>query len=175
MIPYLYTASDVQLHLSDWAGFTGAASPELQRKIKRSIDNAYRALTNIRDWTYYIYRGRLNTNAMYQTGTIQYVNSTRTVTLTGGTLPSYTNLCVFRVGPVDYQVVNGSASGSTFQLSINSNPNQDIAAGTTYMLYQDMYVLPVNFQKMGMLRDWVRRRREKKAFRLGGPKMDEQA
>lgn len=28
---------------------------------------------------------------------------------------------------------------------------------------------------MGMLRDWVRSRREKKGFRLGGLKIDEQA
>lgn len=155
MIPYLYTYNDVQLHLADWAGFSGAASPEMQRKIKRAIDNSYRALTNLHDWTYYVFRGRINTNAMYATGTITYTNSTRTVTLSGGTLPSYTNLSIIRVGPVDYQVAQGSTNigTGTCQLSVNSNPGQDLAAGTAYTLYQDLYVLPVNFRSMGTLKD----------------------
>jgi hypothetical protein len=160
MIPAIFTYSDAIVALSDWAGFTGSPSPEMLRKVKRSIENSYRALTFKRNWSYYEYRGRINTNPLYNTGTIAYTNSTRTVTLTGGTLPSNTNLCILRVGPVDYPVVNGSANigAGTFQLSVNNNPTVDLVAGTAYTLYQDTYPLPVNFKNMGTLRDCNRSR-----------------
>lgn len=160
MVPYLYTHSDVVSHMSDWAGFTSAVTADMLRKIKRSVDNAYRALTHLRAWTIYTYRGRLNAAASYNTGTIAYTNSTRTVTITGGTLPANTNLCMFRVGAVDYPIVNGSANigAGTFQLSVNSNPGADLAAGTSYTLYQDTYVLPINFRSMGTVRDANRSR-----------------
>lgn len=160
MQPYVFTHNDVIGHLSDWSGFTGASSQDMLRKIKRSIDNAYRTLTHLKDWSIYAYRCRLNTNAMYNTGTIAYTHSTRTVTLTGGTLPSYTNLCTLRVGPVDYLIVNGSANigAGTFKLSVNSNPGADLAAGTAYTLYQDMYAQPVNLRAMGTLKDCNRSR-----------------
>ncbi len=155
MIPAIFTYSDAIVALQDWAGFTGSAPPDTLRKVKRSIENSYRALTYLKNWSYYEYRGRINSNPMYNTGTIAYTNSTRTVTLTGGTLPSNTNLCILRIGPVDYPVVNGSANigAGTFQLSVNTNPNADIAAGSPYTLYQDTYPLPVNFKNMGTLRD----------------------
>ncbi len=125
--------------------------------MKRSIDNAYRALTNLKEWSYYYYRGRINTAASYSTGTIAYTHSTRTVTLSSGTLPSNTDLCILRIGSVDYPVVNGSTNigAGTFQLSVNANPGSDVAAGTAYTLYQDTYPLPVNFSRIGTVKDTV--------------------
>lgn len=158
MVPYLYSHSDVIANLQDWAGFSGASSADFLRKIKRSIEAAYRVLTNLHDWRCYVYRGRINTNASYNTGTLAYTNSTRTATLSGGTLPSNTELCTCRINNVDYPVEKGSVSGNTFRMSVNANPNADLAAGTSYMLYQDLYPLPVNFRNMGTLRDANRSR-----------------
>ena len=125
-------------------------------------------------WSYYYSRGRVQTNAPFGSGvndtqiqgsgsgsTIQYQQSSGAVpylvTLTPGTdgdvwpawagtgqivLPGV-NVVNTSITSITYQVVS-RISDTQLQLSVNSNPGFDIAAGTTYTLYQDTYPLPID-------------------------------
>jgi hypothetical protein len=148
----IYTYSDVVEHLLDWVGVT-STDAVLLRKVKRAIEAAYREMPNLKNWTYYMVAGaRLSTVASYNTGTIAYTNSTRTVTLTSGTWPTWAKYGVLRIADVDYEVESRESSTS-LTLSINKNPGADVSSGTSYLIYRDTYPLPVNFAAMGMIRD----------------------
>ena len=146
----LWTYQDVIDHLSDWQG--GIADAKLLRNIKRAILTAYRDITNARLWSYYNQRGRVTTVADYDTGTIAYTHSTRAVTLTTGTWPSWAARGVLLIDDVEYQVYSRDSS-SQITLSVNSNPGENVASGTSYSIYQDTYTLPVDFTEAGEFKD----------------------
>lgn len=147
----IFTNSDVIDELCDFQGCSTTDAATL-RKIKRSIENAYREVANCRDWSYFLTRGRLNTVASYNTGTIAYTHSSRQVALTSGTWPSWAAFGLIQIAGVEYRVVTRT-SDSVLVLSVNHNPGADVDAGTTYDLYRDTYPLPVNWQSIGTVRD----------------------
>src|SRR5689334_1960458 len=61
------------------------------RHAREAVRRAYRDFPQRHSWNYYYRQRVLQTVASYGTGTISYTNSTRTVTLTGGTFPSWAN------------------------------------------------------------------------------------
>lgn len=148
----LTTYKDIVDHVVDFLG--GNPSGNALRDARRATLNGYRDLTTRHRWTYFYQRGRLNSAAPYQSGTIQYVNATRTVTLTttdGTSFPSWASNGVIAMtsqgaslpGNVLYEVAS-NPTPTTLILTQQSNPGIDIPAGTIYVLYQDTYSLPVD-------------------------------
>ncbi len=152
----IFSLSDVMSHLYDWCNVT-SSDAVTSRKIKRAVASAYREFFESRTWAYLMDRGRISTVANYTTGTIAYTNSTRAVTLTSGTWPSWAGLGRIIMGnpALEFPVVSRD-SDSQITLDVNSNPGADVAAGTSYNLWQDEYPLPVNCQSVGALKDSYR-------------------
>ena len=74
--------------------YCGASIDERNLRYARTaIQNAFRELSNSREWTYYQQIGFINTVASYSTGTIEYDHTgganERQVTLTTGTWPTW--------------------------------------------------------------------------------------
>ncbi len=144
--PAIFTFSDVVEASQDYLQgqtLAGAASAGAQQVIRHAIRSAYREIVSARDWKCMIRSGRIQLHAPYTTGTIAYDNATRTVTLTGGTWPSWTVDAAIRFDDVVSDVE--SVSGATLILDATMNPGQDVAAGTTYSLYPRWYCLPAGF------------------------------
>lgn len=134
--------SDVLSHLRDWAGVV--TDTNTTRMAYRAIQNALDNLMQAHQWTYYLRRFRLTTVASYSTGSIAYTHSTRTVTLTTGTWPSWAALGVLKISNVHYPVLS-QTSNSAVVLGSDLNPGDDVASGTEYTLYRDTYSLPADF------------------------------
>jgi hypothetical protein len=117
-----------------------------QRDIRSAILKAYNEVTTIRDWSHYQSHGRVITDAPYQTGTVSYNTSTRELTLTGGTWPTWATFGHVRIG-TRIAVVSARTSstvltldaGVTFPETITSQP---------YVLYRLLYPLPADFRNL---------------------------
>jgi len=144
----LTTYRDLIEYGLDYLGVDSSA--EGLRAVRNAVQTAYREYTNSHNWNYFYQRGRFNTVGQYVTGTIQYTHTggavERMVTLTGGTWPSWAQFGTLVVGVVKYSV-SALVNSTTLQLSENSNPGADLAAGTSYILYQDIYPLPADFRR----------------------------
>lgn len=145
MASQLWTYSDVLEAMLDWQGAN--PQPQMERQSRRAILAALDEVSQAHHWSFY-YRDRfITTSAPYSTGTIQYDHSggsyERVVVLTSGTWPTWAADGVLRIGTVNYEVLSRQST-TELQLSINSNPGADVAAGTSYTLYRDGYVLPVD-------------------------------
>lgn len=142
--PYVATFSDIIDAMEDFmAGQNTAAN---QQVIRRAILSAYREVISARDWKCLVRNGRIHLHAAQTTGTITYTHSTRTVTLSGATWPSWAVDAAIRIDDIVCDVE--SVSGLTLILDATMNPGADIAAGTTYTLYPRWYVLPAGFVSM---------------------------
>lgn len=147
----LITAKDALDRLTGYLGDnTGQAA---DRDIKRAIADSLRELASDHDWSYYIAEHLINFDASQTTGTIAYSASTRQVTLTGATWPTW--VAAYGV------IVMGShqsscriakrISGTVIELESATAPGTDISAGATYTVYRDKYPLPDDFHKGGQL------------------------
>lgn len=145
----LWTYRDVVDHLIDFIGRTaGDADP---RECKRAAAESLRELVNVHTWYHYYAPGRITTAAEYSTGTITYDHTggtyEREVTLASGTWPSNAALCELLISSVPYEVATRE-SDSVITLSAARNPGSDVAAGTSYTLQQESYVLPLDFVRL---------------------------
>jgi len=148
------TVSDLVVHALDYLG--GTSDQQANRDCLRCVLQSYREVTNARTWSYLSTHGRVLVNAPFQAGTIQYVHAgftsggvvyPRAVILSGSSWPA-------NVGP-GWQIRAGVVAGaverqvSTTLLTLSEDVNfkQDLAAGTTYVAYDDEYLLPSDFIK----------------------------
>lgn len=143
----LFTYSDAIDHVLDYLG--SGPTADFSRDARRAIQLAYRDLAVAHKWTLYYQDGMIHTVGAYQTGTIQYQDSSgsvpRLVTLTGGVWPSWAQYAVLRFnGNINYEVA-ARIDDTTLQLAAGSNPGEDVDAGQTYTLYRDTYPLPCDF------------------------------
>lgn len=138
----LSTYRDSVRHVVDYLG--GNAKENAVRYAKTAVLNAYREFATAARWTYYYSRGRVNTSAFYNTGTIQYTASTNQLVLTGGTWPSWAQYGTVVIQNISYDVAT-VLNSTTLQPSVNNAPVADIPAGTAYWIYRDTYPLPVDF------------------------------
>lgn len=122
------------------------------RAAMRAVDNALMRLPAQADWSYYNRRAMLRTQAPYSTGTVAYTHSSRQVALTTGTWPSWAAFGRIRFDDHTYDV-EARVSDSIITLASGENPGDDVAAGETFTLWRDEYVLPDDFLKLGMLTD----------------------
>ena len=127
-----------------------------QRLARKAVAEAYRELVNLNQWSYLEGRYQFVTSAPYSTGTITYDHtggaSERLLTLASGTWPSWAAFGRVIIAGVHYTVATRE-SDTLLTLSPNSNPGDDVAAGTSYQIYRDTYPLPVNFHKMRLVRN----------------------
>lgn len=140
----LLTFKDAVDHLADWLG--GAATGKDARDCRRAALEAYRELANVHDWSCYRRDGRITTVASYATGTVVYTHSTRVLTLTGGTYPSWAAYGFVLIGSVMYEVASRT-SGTVLVLTEDSNPGADVAS-TAYALYRELYPVPTDFKRL---------------------------
>lgn len=121
-----------------------------QRKIYRAIEAAYRELADASQWSYLQTQSRITTVAPYSTGTVEYTHSSRTLTLTGGTFPSWAAFGVVRISNVLYRVAS-MTDGNNLVLSTDSNPGANVASGTAYSIFREAFPLPADFRALGEL------------------------
>lgn len=140
-----YTYRDLIQHLVNT--LQGVGFDQEQFRIRQAIQEAYRQLIFAYNWKYLFKPESILLDAAYSTGTIAYTNSTRTVTLTDGTFPSWSIYGHIRIGNAFYQVDTNPTS-TTVTLREDTTPGQDVASGTTYTLYQSRYPLPGDFRRM---------------------------
>jgi hypothetical protein len=107
---------------------------------KRVVINAYRVLSNKRDWNYYKRFLRLNTNAQFIEGTVQYDALTNIMTLSGtltGTVAGATNATPIQINSNNHGLSNGqvvtisgvlgnTAANGTFQVIVTDLNNFDL-------------------------------------------------
>lgn len=145
------TYSDVILHLKDYLG--GNASTEADREIRRAIRSAARELAAEHPWRCLHRVHHIVLQPQYSTGTVTYVNSTRTWTLSGGTFPTNAGECWIRVttadGDTDDYLMHQRTGGTTCIGDSVLNPGSDISSAATYILYQNEYPLPEDFLQGG--------------------------
>ena len=117
-----------------------------QRDIRTAIHRAYDELTTIRDWAYYHVQGRVITDAPYSTGTVSYNTTTRELTLSGGTWPSWAAYGHVKVGN-RIAVVASRTSDSVIVLSTTVTFPATLTA-EPYTLYRMTYPLPSDFRNL---------------------------
>lgn len=116
-----------------------------QRDIRSAIHKAYSELTTIKDWAYYHVHGRVITQAPYGTGTV--TSSGTTVTLTGGTWPSWAAAGAYlKVGEEICRVASRT-SNSVIILDATLSLRASVTA-QPYTLYRSVYPLPSDFRNM---------------------------
>ena len=112
----------------------------------QAIAQAYRKIAGCLPWSYLQHRTQINTNAPYSAGTVGYVASTRIVTLSGGTWPSWAANALILLGQKEYAVQ--SVTDSThLVLKADRCPLADITAGYAYTLMQIEYLLPADWMR----------------------------
>ena len=112
-----------------------------------AINQAYRKVGGCHPWSYLHRITQINTNATQSTGTVQYVQSTNVLTLTGATWPSWARQGNLVINGNIYAIQNVLTS-TTVTLVPGRAPTADISTATTYVLYQAEYVLPKDFIRM---------------------------
>jgi len=140
----LLTFLDTIEHLSDFAAglSIGLNKPQL----KRHINAAYQEMLAVHDWPWFLRPLRIYTKESQDDGTLSYVNSTRTFTLSGATLPSWALGSTVYVNDMmcDVDSVADTTSGT---FSTAWNPGEDLT-GEDYLMYRRWYELPTDFQAM---------------------------
>ncbi len=138
----LLTYRDAYEHLLDvhdlWLRDTGQKG----RTLRRAIDEAYRMLPNLHDWFYFKRYGSLMPETPYSTGTIAYVASTFTLTLSGGTWPTNVIEGHVKLDGIWYPVETRTSNTVIVLDSMNA-PSEDMDAGSEYEWKRFRYLLPV--------------------------------
>lgn len=145
MITDVLTYEDAITNLVQFLGCQGDAKS--MTRIRSTIPDALVEFAQRREWNYFDDIYRINTVESYDTGTVAYTHSTRELTLTGGTWPSWSRYGLVTIENETYKVYHKSSS-TVLVLDASRNPGQDIASGTEYVIYQTGYVLPDNFRAM---------------------------
>lgn len=140
------TYQDMVEHLSDYLG--ASSGDDTIRKCRRAIQDAYNHFPSIHNWSYLYSRGRITTNPPQTAGSVQYINATNTVILTGATWPSWVTNGGLVLNNIVYPIATNPDAGPssvTITLPPGNNPQVDVPAGAVYTLYQDTYNLPIDF------------------------------
>lgn len=114
---------------------------------RRAAQQAVTILPTRHPWNWYRTALTFTLDADYGTGTIAVNASTREVTLTSGTWPTWAAYGVLCVGGLAYEVASRTSS-TVIVLSSNSSPASNVASGTSYTLKRYGYLLPANFSSV---------------------------
>lgn len=113
----------------------GSAEQESVSDIRMAIRSAMRLVSAEYTWPYYQDYLHLNTQESYTTGTITYTASTRTVTLAGGTWPSWAAYGSLIIDDLHARV-DAVASSTSLTVISNDAPVDDYTGEFTLYQYQ---------------------------------------
>jgi len=137
-----HTFRDIIEHLVDWAGGIGPDSQE--RAARRAILAAYRELWLSWEWRYFKDDRRVNLEAYYETGSVEFdlTGGTfeRQLTLSDGTWPANAAYGRIEIDDIGYKVQQRK-SDTVVTLSSGMCPVADIDAGTEYTWFRNEYPL----------------------------------
>lgn len=129
------------------ASFGGPQDAE-QRDIRASVLRAYSELTTLRDWSYYSVHGRVITSAPYSTGTVAYSSSGPSLTISGGSWPSWAPGGHVKIGDRIARIASVSGAVATLDSQLTFLPSMSGQSGLPYTLYRLRYPLPSDFRNM---------------------------
>lgn len=115
---------------------------------REAVDDALEYLSLQKQWPFYHQDGQVTVNAAYETGTIAITNGATTVTLTGGTFPTWAASGLLYVDGQSYRI---SSRDSSTQLTLATAWNQASVSGESYVLAQHSYSLPSNLQRFDQI------------------------
>lgn len=137
-----YTYADAIEHVSAYLGKDvsryGASA------VRRAIQSALLDLPTHHNWTYYQAAGRVVSVPQYSTGSVEYAEATRELTLTDGTWPTWAAYGIVYIDNVAY-TVESRTSGTVLVLAEATTPGDDLDAGTSYAIVRETYPLPEDF------------------------------
>lgn len=122
------------------------------REIGRFVNDAFRRISRAHDWSFYLYRGRVNTAVKYSTGTVAMANGASVITLSGGTFPT-------DAATANSSIVIDTDTTIEFETKVRDSGTQITVkdgqswlgastSGATYTLYYYQYALPSDFVRM---------------------------
>jgi hypothetical protein len=156
----IHTYADVVDNLIDFVG--GGPSEQVVRDCRRAAQEAYREMANVQKWPYLYHHGRIVTAAPFPgkdadpEPTMEYRHTggdyERMMTITDGVWPANASACYVRIADnsenstnfVAYRIAT-RVSDTVLTLDPQVNPGGDIPPGALFILYQDTYLLPVDF------------------------------
>jgi hypothetical protein len=112
--------------------------------IRRAVQEAHLDIINAYDWPSLEGAGRIHLHAAQATGTVTYDNTTRYLTLSGSTWPSWVEDGSLLLNETICEVET-YISPTLIVLHESLNPGVDLVAGTTYSLFCRWYPLPTGF------------------------------
>jgi hypothetical protein len=147
--PFLY--QDAVDHLCDFAG--GNAMDAEQRLVRKAVQAAYQRFVNERNWQYLFTHGRVNLQAAYETGTLDFDYTggvyDRLVTFStalSSTVQGWAKYGRIRINDVVYEV-DDYKSSTTVTLSQSHTPLADLD-DETFTLYRNVYPMPSDFRRL---------------------------
>ncbi len=150
--PTLLTYRDMIEHLVGYVDGLGQEAE--QNRARQAVQAAYRELGLEHSWHYLSKHDRISVSAQYTTGTVAYTSSTRTLTGSGTTFPTWARYgrLLFSGDTVLYKIAERT-DGTTLTLESAFAPAADVAAGTSYTLYRSVYPLPGDFWRLEEVHD----------------------
>lgn len=145
-VPTIITYRDAIQHLVLYEDALGEEAQ--QGRARAAVQQAYRELALEHRWRYLLKHHRITVEDKYETGTVTYTASSRTVTGSGTTFPSWARYgsIIFDDDTVIYRV-STRASDTSLTLESDFAPAADKASGT-YTLYRTIYPLPGDFYRL---------------------------
>lgn len=137
----MLTYRDCIEHLIDVCNLDGKDVADVSRKLRRAVREACNKLPAMYNWEFLRLTGMFTTSIPYTKGTIQYVLSTRLLTLTGGTWPTDAQFGDIVIDNRRY-LVQRRVSDTVLFLDEYESPKADAAAGTSYTWARSRYLLP---------------------------------
>lgn len=105
------------------------------------LNDAMNMVSKAHEWSFLHRAGIVSLVGAYSTGTVEVTNGSATVTLTGGTFPSWVASGEIRINNVPYAI---STRDSNTQVTLDHTYGDDSASGLAYVVYQDTYSLPTD-------------------------------
>ncbi len=141
------TMHDLLSHLRSSLG--GASGDDKNDNFRQAIRDVFDDFFADSCWAEKKAVHRIQIQEAYSTGTLVFDltggASERLITLTNGTFPSWAAYGTLVIGNELYRVT-ARLSNTTLQLDETFCPTADVAAGTSYVLYQDAYLLPADYE-----------------------------
>lgn len=141
------TFDDAVQYGLQYLGSGNAATNEAVVSAKRAAVQSLDTIATEAEWSYYLREARITTEAPYSTGTVQYVASTRALTLAGGTWPTWAASGLILISDQWYEVESRD-SDTVLTLRSGAAPTGDISTDTAFIIYQEQYDLPDDFARM---------------------------
>lgn len=124
-----------------------SATDRLGRQTRAAVRAAYHDIATRVQWNYLLRRTQLNTLAPYSTGTVTYVASTRTLTLSGGVFPTWSVNGEVLINRNVY-AVEQRVSDTQLILLEGRCPTVNISTAAEFKVVQTMYEFPDDFVEL---------------------------